>query len=401
MNTQSNSSLPIADVEAPLRRAFPAVALAVCLALLNVSMIAPILPPYISGMGATGLWLGIVLAVYSLVRAVLMPVFGWISDLHGRKLFLLVGLGTSIAISLAYIPATDIPSLIVVRIVHGVATAMIVPVATAYIGELTAKGHEGKWMGRLNMATMIGMGIGPLIGGVVAQQMGISTVFSAMAALYLVAVLGILFFVADVRPVKATGGPRPSFKQIGRSPRVIGLFAYWLTFETSVTALMTFLPLFALGNVRIDYTGIGLLFAVNILTTSLLQAWTGRVADRYSRLKLAVVGGTITCAPLVFIPLSTAFWHLLAIMIVSGVGIAIFMPALSAIQVEEGRRLGMASTGASVHVSMAIGVALGPVAGGVVNDLTGLAAVFYFSAAIGIPGIAAFVWLNRHSPNHQ
>ncbi|MCX8126501.1 MAG: MFS transporter, partial [Dehalococcoidia bacterium] len=109
----------------------------------------------------------------------------------------------------------------------------------------------------------------------------------------------------------------------------------------------------------------------------------------------------VTCAPLAFIPLSTAFWQLLLIMVVSGIGIAVFMPALSAIQVEEGRRLGMASTGASIHVSMAIGVAIGPVVGGAVNDLTGLAAVFYFSAAVGIPGIAAFVWFNRHKSDQQ
>ncbi|MCX8126927.1 MAG: MFS transporter, partial [Dehalococcoidia bacterium] len=333
--------------------------LAACLALVNVSMIAPILPPYIAGMGASGLWLGIILAVYSVVRATFMPVFGWLSDQHGRKVFLLVGLGASILISLAYIPATTIPLLIAVRIVHGVATAMIVPVATAYVGELTAKGQEGKWMGRLNTATMIGMGVGPLAGGVIAQQMGISTVFSAMAVLYLIAVVGVLFFMADTRPSKSTSSQRPSFKRIGQSPRIVGLFAYWLTFELSITALMTFLPLFALGNVRIDFTGIGVLFAVNVLTTSVLQIWTGKIADRYSRLMLSVLGGILTCAPLALIPLSTAFWHLLAVMVISGAGAAVSMPALSAIQVEEGRQLGMASTGASVHVFMAVGVAIG------------------------------------------
>jgi DHA1 family multidrug resistance protein-like MFS transporter len=401
LNNQTESPVPTVDAEVTLRRTFPAVALAVCLSLLNVSMIAPILPPYVSGMGASGLWLGIVLAVYSLVRAVLMPVFGWLSDQRGRKAFLLIGLSMSIPVSLAYIPATTIPLLIAVRIVHGVATAMIVPVATAYIGELTAKGHEGKWMGRLNTATMIGMGAGPLAGGILAQHMGIDAVFFVMAGLYLVAVLGISLSVKDSRPNRAASGSHPSFRKISRSPRVLGLFAYWMTFEISITAIMTFIPLFALGNVLIDFTGIGLLFAVNILTTSLLQIWTGKTADRHDRLKLAIYGGIITCAPLAFIPVSTAFWHLLAIMIVSGVGIAVFMPALSAIQVEEGRMFGMASTGASIHVSMAIGVAIGPVAAGVVNDLSGLAAVFYFSAAIGIPGIATFVWFNRRRPQRQ
>jgi len=408
MTTELKSQLPEApqaspsDKEAILTRAFPAVAMAVCLALISVSMVAPILPPYVAGMGASGLWLGIVLAVYSVTRAALMPVFGWLSDRRGRKLFVASGLGACIVISLAYIPAVSIPSLIAVRVVHGVATAMIVPVATAYVGELTAKGHEGKWMGRFNTVTLIGVGAGPLLGGVMADHLGMSAAFITMAGLYLIAFFGVSLWMKEVKLRGEQDRPRPSFRQMSRSPGVLGLFAYWLTFEAAMTAFMTFIPLFAIGNVNLDLTRIGLLFGINILVTSLLQIGTGRTADRYNRLAMAVIGGVLTCAPLAFIPVSTEFWHLVAIMAISGVGIAVFMPALSAIQVEEGRKFGMASTGSSIAVSMAIGVAFGPVAAGVVNDLAGLPAVFYFSAAIGIPGIAAFVWLNgRHKARRQ
>lgn len=390
-----------ADKEAILTRAFPAAALAVCLALISVSMVAPILPPYVAGMGASGLWLGIVLAVYSVTRAVLMPVFGWLSDRRGRKIFIASGLGACILISLAYIPAVTIPSLIAVRIVHGVATAMIVPVATAYVGELTAKGREGKWMGRFNTVILIGVGAGPLLGGVMADHFGMSAAFITMAGLYLVAFLGVIFRMKEVKSRGEQDRPRPSFRQMSRSPRVLGLFAYWLTFEATMTAFMTFIPLFAIGNVNLDLTRIGLLFGINVLVTSLLQIWTGKTADRYNRLAMAVIGGAFTCAPLAFIPVSTEFWHLVVIMAVSGVGVAVFMPALSAIQVEEGRKFGMASTGSSVAVSMAIGVAIGPVTAGIVNDLAGLPAVFYFSAAIGIPGIAVFVWFNRYRARRQ
>jgi len=390
------------EKEAILARAFPAVAMAVCLALISVSMVAPILPPYVAGMGASGLWLGIVLAVYSVTRAILMPVFGWLSDRRGRKIFVLSGLGACIVISLAYIPATSIPWLIGVRVVHGVATAMIVPVATAYIGELTAKGHEGRWMGRLNTVILIGVGAGPLLGGVLADRFGMSAAFSVMAGLYLVAFFGTIFWMKEVKSRDGQDRPRPSFRQMGQSPRVLGLFAYWLAFEASMTALMTFIPLFAIGSVNLDLTRVGVLFGINILVTSLLQIWTGKTADRYNRLAMVVIGGVITCAPLALIPVSTEFWHLVVIMAVSGIGIAVFMPALSAIQVEEGRKFGMASTGSTIAVSMAIGVAFGPVTAGLINDFAGLPAVFYFSAAIGFPGIAAFVWLNRrYKERHQ
>jgi MFS family permease len=365
------------------------------MALLSASIVAPILPPYVSGMGASGLLLGVVLAIYSASRAIFMPIFGLMSDRRGRKVFLLIGLGAAALISLAYIPATNVPGLVAVRFFHGIATAMIVPVATAYVGELTPKGREGKWMGRFNTAVLFGIGSGPLVGGVLADYLGMNYAFITMAAMYVIALVGVAAMMREQGGRFRRERPKPSYRKMMGSRMVWALAVFWAVFEISMVAFMTFIPLFNLGGTRIDLTSVGILFAVNVLATSLLQIWTGKTADRFNRLAMVLTGGILAVAPLALIPVSTSTWHLVIIMAVSGAGAAVCMPALSAYQVEEGRNYGMASTGSFVSVATAIGVSLGPVTAGLVNDYISLQAVFYYAAAIGIPGLVAFIVLYR------
>jgi DHA1 family tetracycline resistance protein-like MFS transporter len=60
--------------------------------LLGFSMILPVLPFHVSGLGGDGTWLGVVLAGYSLGQVVAAPVLGRLSDRFGRRPLLLLAL---------------------------------------------------------------------------------------------------------------------------------------------------------------------------------------------------------------------------------------------------------------------------------------------------------------------
>ena len=71
------------------------------------------------------------------------------------------------------------------------------------------------------------------------------------------------------------------------------------------------------------------------------------------------------------------------------------MPASAALAVEEGRKYGMGSTLGVFNMAMSLGMAAGPIVGGVVADFINLNSVFYLGAGASFLGIGLFLWFTR------
>jgi len=378
-----------------IRKVFPLLALPIFTSMLGVGIISPLLPLYAENLGATGIWIGIVFGGFAISRAIITPVVGRLSDRSGRKLLLSIGLLASGIISLGYIWANSISQLTLVRLIHGAASGMIQPIAQAYIGDISPKGEEGKWMGYFNAAFFTGFGFGPLMGGVLTDHFGMTVAFSAMGGLNLLAFLLVALFLPEVRPRKIADSPRPSFKEMSSSGMVKGLFSFQLTFALGRGTFATFLPIFAGIYIGLSPTLIGVLLAVNLLLMSLLQVYGGNIADRSNRKALVIVGSLISLSYLALIPLGGNFWQLLGICALGGISGAIATPAASALSVEEGRRFGMGSTMAILAIAFSIGMGVGPLMSGVIADFVDINSVFYFAAGVGVIGTGLFIWLAR------
>ena len=171
--------------------------------------------------------------------------------------------------------------------------------------------------------------------------------------------------------------------------------SYRLAFALGRGAFATFLPIFAAIYMGLSPTLIGILLAVNILLMSLLQPYSGRIADRFSRRFLVVLGCLGSFTYLALIPLAHDFWQLLALCALGSLGGAIAVPAASAMTVEEGRKYGMGSAIAMFSMALSIGMAIGPILGGAIVDFTNINSVFYFGATMTLVGAGLFIWLTR------
>ena len=128
---------------------------------------------------------------------------------------------------------------------------------------------------------------------------------------------------------------------------------------------------------------------------TLLEPLGGRIADRFNRITLIVIGIVIFIISMVMIPLTNSFEQLLVAVVVQGISGAILMPASSALTVEEGRKYGMGSTMSVFFLAMSIGMAMGPLVSGVIADFVNINSVFYFAAAMGLAGTSLFIWFTR------
>ncbi|MFC2018651.1 MFS transporter [Chloroflexota bacterium] len=378
------------------RRIFAVLALAVFSSMLGAGIIAPLLPIYVDSFGASGLWLGIIFSGFSFSRALLMPFWGRLSDRFGRRPFLVFGLLAVTISSLGYVGANSIYALLLVRLIHGMASAAVMPIAQAYMGDICPKGQEGKWMGFFMAAFFTGFGSGPLLGGILTDHFGMNVAFYTMGALNLIALLLNVVLIPEAQQRKTTTRSNRSFKEIGKSGVVRGLFSLRLTFALARGAFVSFIPIFAGIQLKLSPTQIGLLVGVSMLSMSVLQSVAGRLADRFNRTLLIIVGFVIN--PILYmalIPFTTNFYQLLSLSILAGIGGAVGIPALSAMGVGEGRKFGMGSTVALLSMGMSIGMTLGPIIGGLVSDMLSTISVFYFGSIVGIIGIVSFICFSK------
>ncbi|NTU91054.1 MAG: MFS transporter [Chlorobiaceae bacterium] len=173
--------------------------LTVLLDLIGFGIVLPLLPTYAKQLGATPTMIGLIAAIYSSMQFIFSPIWGKLSDKIGRRPVMLSSILLAAASYTFFSQAVSIPLLILARALSGIGSANI-SAAQASITDLTdAKTRSGA-MGMLGAAFGIGFIIGPLIGGVLMTNYGISMVGIFAAALNSINFLLAVFFLPESNP---------------------------------------------------------------------------------------------------------------------------------------------------------------------------------------------------------
>jgi len=370
-------------------------------AMIGIGIISPIMPIFAEKFGASGIWLGLIFSGYSLSRTIMTPIFGKSSDRLSRISFIYIGLLAYSIFSLLYIPANSILILILVRIGHGVAAAMVMPIALAMIGDLAPKNKEGEYMGTFNISLFAGFGIGPFIGGFLNDFGGLSSSFYGMFGLSMFAfILSFLYLRKgkSTSVVVPTQGNSRSLLAILRNRVMKALFIYRLVRAIGTAGILAFFPILG-ESMNISIFAIGIALSANLVLGALLQRFGGKLADKYNRRLMMVIGSLLIALSLILMPNSGSFAGLLLMNIIMGLGNAISMPAATAIVVEQGRTFGMGSTIGLFSTAMGIGMIVSPIASGIIMDLINISYVFYFSSLICVIGTIIFIYLSKNMAN--
>ncbi len=378
-----------------IKKKFSVLFLSIFASMLGIGIVVPLLPLYAENMGASGIWIGMIFAGFSISRTVVMPIAGKLSDIRGRKVFLASALFVYALLSLGYIMARNTYELTLVRFIHGIPAGMLIPIAQAYVGDLSPEAEEGKWQGYFNASFFGGFGFGPLMGGILTDHYGMDAAFITMGALNMLGFILVTSFLQEPEKIRSKGSINPSFKNIRKSNVMKGLMGFRLAFSIGRGIFAGFLPVFAGMYIGLSATQIGILVAANILIMSLLQPLGGLIADRMNRSVLIILGSMGNITFLALIPSGRNFLELLLICLLGSLGGSVSMPAASAMIVEEGRRFGMGSTMALFGMVFSIGMGIGPLLGGVIVDVLNIGSVFYLGALMGVVGTSILLYYIR------
>src|SRR5919112_6619447 len=154
------------------RLAFALVAYAFAVTMLGTTLPTPLYPIYQARMGFSELIVTVIFAVYAAgVIAALVLVGSW-SDRLGRRPMLLAGLALSAASAVAFLIGgrfLSLPALLIGRVVSGLSAGIFTGTASVAVVELAPQERRGHATLIATAVNMGGLGLGPVLAGVLAQ----------------------------------------------------------------------------------------------------------------------------------------------------------------------------------------------------------------------------------------
>jgi EmrB/QacA subfamily drug resistance transporter len=146
------------------------------MAAIEGTIVATAMPTIVGSLGGIDLFSWI-FGAYLLTQAILIPIYGRLSDLYGRKPVLLFGIGVFLVGSALCGLAWNMISLIAFRVVQGVGAAALIPVSQTVVADIYSGEARARMQGYISSTFGSAAIIGPMIGGLIATHVSWKAIF--------------------------------------------------------------------------------------------------------------------------------------------------------------------------------------------------------------------------------
>ena len=330
---------------------------------------APLLPIFAASLGATDLLLGFIVSVSTITGMLSKPLVGLLSDRWGRKLWLLIGTGFFTLIPFAYFLVQTPEQLVVIRIIHGSATAIYGPVTIAWISENAPKRRAEK-LGWFGIARSGGYIVGPTLAGAMLLTFEPAMIYSIIGLISSLAFIPIAL-MSDRYTYIARKNRKPFLQQLRKALSEGGkTLAVWIAggieavYYIALYALKAFLPVYALTH-GYNSLEVGIFFSVQEIFHVISKPFAGRLSDRLGY-RWGIILGMIIMG--IILPLVGLFDKWLINLVFAaflGIAQAIIFPATIALVAQQ---IKLNSLGASLGIFGTfknLGKVIGPIIGGI------------------------------------
>jgi MFS transporter, DHA1 family, multidrug resistance protein len=380
-----------------LRRAEVPVAGTLSFGILLVSQLAatagfmfvmPFMPLYVQQLGVesagdAAAWAGLLNTATAATMALAAPLWGRLADRLGPKSMLMrAAFAGALVVGLMGL-ATSPWQLLALRLVQGTLTGTVAA-ATVLVSATAPQGRAGQRLGTLQMIIFVAAALGPFMGGLFAELVGIRASFGVTGALLFISGVLVLFGVegAESAPEEKEGqaetaGPLPKMGLL------IGLIPLFFV-HIAITGVQPALPGFV-GELTGASGGVaglsGQIIGAGALAAALGSVVGGKLAERLGAQRVMI--SALVLAGLASLPQAAvaSIPELFALRVLASFALGAVIPVANLVvrasvpAERQGEAFGVAASATSV----AFGI--GPLGGGL------LAASFGFGAPFFVPGV--------------
>ena len=331
---------------------------------------------------------------------------GALSDVIGRKRTMLIGLLFFAFMPFTYLLVKDYTLLIIIRFIHGLATAVYGPVSMAVVADV-AGARKGEMLSWFSSVTIIGNLLGAPLGGFILHSAPGASGPSFAEFRYAYIISGIAGMLSLAMALSVLKGDKTqetgrSLKQAYRrfssgiqeviSDRNVLITSGMEGLQNlTVGALEAFLPIYAVTVAGLNEFQAGLLWGIQVIVTILSKPLMGKTSDRYGRKPLITVGMILCAVSFGAIPLFQNFSTLMAAAIVFGLGESFVTSSSAALVADICKEKHFGTAMGTFGTIFDIGHASGPILAGLL--LANHSYIFSFQVMAGMLLLAAPVFV--------
>jgi len=372
----------------------------------------PALPLFIRSLGVGEATVGLIAAASTVVGIVVSIPAGVLSDVIGRRRVVLASMVVFATAPFLYLLVTAPWHLVLVRIYHGLATAILGPVAMAAVADLYDAGR-GERMAWYSSATLVGRFIAPTLGGLLIIGDDFRWVYLADG------VFGVLALLVALRLPRLGAAETSSSWRDARLDVARGwsgakgelglLFRNGVLLATSLMEAAqyftfgfaeAYLPLYLNEQLGLATTEIGVLFTVQTIVLAVTKPFAGRLSDRVGRVPM-ISGGLLLCA-VSMAAIAQTEWYavLIALLALFGLGMACVTASTAAYVADLSRATTHGAALGTLSSIMDVGQSLGPILGGLLVASLGHPSA-YGTVAAALAAVAlVYAWRMGPAERH-
>ena len=339
--------------------------------MLGFGIIIPNLAYYAKDIGATTTEIAILMSIYSGMQLLFAPLWGRLSDKHGRKPLILLGLLGNAAALVGFGLAKAYVWLLIARSAAGIASAAVLPSVMAYVADITTSEERGRGMGLMGAAMGLGFILGPAIGGIMGSHNMPFFVAGGLSALnFLFAFIllpeSLQRDIADetVADRHEWVSPREIFRQTTLKSPLTPLFlvAFFSTFSFSGLE-MTF-PLFIEDRWNYGEREMGWMFMVmGAIVVPLQGGLLGKLINKFGERRIILTGLLLNALGIVLLLAAYSFASLTLYLTIAGIGNQLIRPTNTS-WISKQTQIGQGAAIGIMDAFLSLGRILGPLLGG-------------------------------------
>ncbi|KON30203.1 hypothetical protein AC482_04405 [miscellaneous Crenarchaeota group-15 archaeon DG-45] len=303
-------------------------------------------PHYVVGLGASVASVGLFTSSFMLSMAVMSPKFGSLSDQHGRKRIMMLGIIGDVVFGVLTGLVPSWPWLLLVRVANGAVSSAAMLSSEALLIDSAPIDMRGEASGFIMSTAMVGRNLGPLLGGTIqwaSLSLGLSLLDSYRVPYFVdsgLALLALLLVVLLIREPERSaerrgrpgGGETGARVPLSRTLKV--MLAYAFVNGVGVGFIIPIMVLFYSDKFGIEPVGIGALLSISGFIGLFASYVAGRLSDRMGRKPLIALGDLVSRAFGFVLPLTGDVTQAGVIMSIRSLGFNVSMPAFRALRAD-------------------------------------------------------------------
>jgi MFS family permease len=261
----------------------------------SLSVSGPVLPLYVRSLGVEIVDWGLLATAHAVGLIIFEGLWGTVSDRVDRRWMLVAAILCMGLVFPLYALHSLVPWFFALQFAIGAFACAVGPTTRAIVADTAPAGSKGFYMGLWFTFFILGSTIGPVLGAYISEAWGYEYAFHVSSILLLATAIVFSLSLRNgsldgLRPARMSLPFSEALRVLFANPSVRLAFVLAVSIFMGISAVRSFLPIYASEQLGMSDVAIGAMVAISSATQLVATPFAGRFSDRFGERRLIAVG---------------------------------------------------------------------------------------------------------------